>query len=173
MTNLFYTIGSLVIGVFFSMIGVIGIMIPWEPEIRTAVVQFIFENSISIVLFGFAFLVIGLSILCNLLLSFRKRHFTLRSGIKAVLVEEPILQEYLHNYWREAFPTHEIPSRLTVKKNRIHIYADLPYVPKAEQKDLMENIRHDITELLARMFGYRQTLTLSISFQREKNNHSP
>jgi len=84
-----------------------------------------------------------------------------------VAVEESVLQEYVNNYWGDAFPTYDIPNRLTVKKNKVHIYADLPYVPKAQQKTLMENIQHDISELLSRIFGYRQDLTLSITFQKE------
>jgi len=80
MSNLFYIIGSLVIGIFFTMLGIIGLMIPWDPATRTAVVQFIFENSISIMIFGFAFFIIGISILINLVLGFRKRQYTIRTG---------------------------------------------------------------------------------------------
>lgn len=172
MSNLYFIIGSAIIGIFFTMAGIIGLMIPLDPATRTLVVQFIFENSLAIVLFGFGFLIIGFTILINLFLSFKKRYYNIRSGIKSIDIEETILQDYLNSYWEETFPSYEIPNRLTMKRNKIHIFADLPYVPKPQQKGILENIRNDLSELFAKVFGYRQDFYLSISFQKETKNHS-
>ena len=166
MSNFFVFILSLVVGLFFIMLGIIGVMIPWDAGTRTAVVMFIFENSISIVLFGFAFIILGAVILVNLILGLRRRSYLLRSGKKPITLDESIIQDYINSYWRETFPAYEIPSRLTIKRNKIHVYADLPYVPRDQQRDFLENIRNELSDLFSRTLGYQQEFYLSISFQR-------
>lgn len=160
---------NFIIGIFFILIGIIGIMISLDAGTRTLAIQFILENNISIALFGFAFVVLGFAVVINLFLSFKRRYYKVRCENHALLVDETVIQDYVSSYWKKSYPAFDIPNRLTVKKNKIHIFADLPYMPRSEQKKSLEKIQEDLSDLFNRVLGYHDHFYLSISFQKEKS----
>lgn len=168
MSAIFYSLISLVIAIFFVLIGIICVMIPWSPSVRTDLIQFILENSIAIFLFGFGFIIIGFSIVINIIQSSRRSYYYVRTGNNSVMVDETLIQDYLNSYWNHLFPQHDVPSRLTLKKNKIHVFADLPFIPVPQQKALMDRIKRDVNDILTKTLGYQNEFMLSISFQAEK-----
>lgn len=165
MSNFFYSLISFVIALFFMLIGVVGMMIPWSINIRNALATFIFENSLAISVFGFTFFVVGLAIVVNILLSTQRRYYKINSLNSSTSVDEAVIQQYLHTYWEQLFPKTDIPCHLTLKDNKIHIAIDLPYLPIQEQRPLLERIRKDLIEIFSRILGYRDEFFLSASFQ--------
>lgn len=165
MKNFFYSLISLFIALFFILIGIVGIMIPWSEVTRTTLIQFINEDALAISLFGFAFIVIGLAIVVNILLSTRRRYYLIRANDTSIAVDEAIIEQYLHAYWNQLFPGRDIPCRLALKDNKINITVDLPYLPVAEQKKLLERIKEDLRNTFADMLGYRDEFNVSVSFQ--------
>lgn len=165
MSNLFYSLISFVIALFFMLIGVVGVMIPWSLDVRTLLTRFIFEDSLAISLFGFAFFVIGAAMLINFLLSTKRRYYKISSQNSSATVDEAVIQEYLNTYWKQLFPKNDIPCHLTLKKNRIHISVDLPFLPIQEQKPLLERIRKDLIGIFAQVLGYSDEFFLTASFQ--------
>lgn len=164
MSNLLYSLISFSIAVFFILLGLICILLPWSPGMRTNVIQFILENSVTIFLFGFGFMMIGIFIVINILLSARRQYYQIQSDTNPVLVDESLIQEYVNGYWKELFPEAEIPSRLTLKQNKIHVQADLPYLSEPQQEILLERIKKDLKDLFGRILGYQEPFYLSISF---------
>lgn len=167
MNNLFYSLISLAIAIFFIMLGIISVMLPWSPMVRTDLIQFILEDSIAIFIFGFCLIIIGLAVVINIAFSARRSYYRLRSGPKSIWIDESVIQDYLNSYWKDLFPQSSVPNRLIMKKNKIHLVADLPYIPLAEQKELLERIKTDLTDLFGTFLGYRETFYLSASFQPE------
>lgn len=140
-------------------------MIPWSLGVRHALTQFIFEDSLAISLFGFAFFVVGLAIATNILLSLRKRYYRISSGNTSTKVEEGVIEEYVTSYWQKLFPEHEIPYHLILKNNQIHLTVDFPYLPIQEQRPLLEKIRKDLLQIFSKVLGYQEEFFLSASFQ--------
>lgn len=165
----FYSLISLFVALFFLLLGILAMMLPWSPNARTDLVAFILEDSLAIFLFGFAFFAIGIAIITQIILYTRKSYFHLKSTPRSISVDETVIADYISGYWRDLFPKSHVPSRLTLKKNKIHITADLPYIPQSEQKDLLEKIKNEIDDLLHNVIGYRDTFYLSASFQSKKN----
>lgn len=168
MSTIFYSLISFVVAIFFILIGVISIMIPWSPSVRTDLIQFILEDSIAIFLFGFGFIIIGLAIAINILQSSKRRYYYVRTGNNSVSIDETLIQEYLNSYWRSLFPQHDVPTRFTLKKNKIHVFADLPSLPVPQQKILVDRIKRDLNDIFSKILGYQNDFMLSISFQKEK-----
>jgi hypothetical protein len=164
-SNLFYSLINIAIAIFFLVLGLVAIMLPWSPMVRTDVIQFILEDSIAIFLFGFVFLIIGLVLVIYTLLSTRRSYYRLKGGPQSILIDEQVVQDYLDSYWKHLFPQAVVPNRLQIKKNKIHLVADLPYVPAAEQKQLLESIKADLTEMFSSFLGYKEPFYLSASFQ--------
>lgn len=131
------------------------------------ILSFLAGNSLLLLLFGLAFLVIGAALALHILLSSRVKYVTLRSGQNAVLISKEVLESYLASYWKELFPNREIPCRLVIKKRKIEVIADLPYMPLEEQKVVLEKIDSDLNGLFRDILGYRDELDLSVSFQNE------
>lgn len=166
--NLFYSLISFVIALFFMLIGIVGVLIPWSINVRTLLTQFIFEDSLAISLFGFSFLVIGAAIAINLFLNKSNRYYKISSKNATTTVDEAVILEYLNTYWKRLLPENDIPCHLTIKDNKIHIAVDFPYIPLPEQKTLLERIRKDLAGIFAKILGYNDEFFLHASFQSEK-----
>lgn len=166
MSNFLYTLVSFVVALFFILLGVIGIILPWSTGIRSDVIQFILENTLALSLFGFGFTIIGLIIAINVFLSFKKKYYYVKTGKQGVAVDELLVHHYLQSYWEQVFPNHEVPTRLIFKKNRIKITADLPYMPRDQQKVCVERVQTDLNDILKRILGYHDALTFSLSFPK-------
>jgi hypothetical protein len=170
MNHLFYSLISLAIALFFLTLGIMCVMLPWSPIVRSDLIQFILEDSIAICLFGFGFVIVGLAVIVNIAFSAKHSYYQLRSGPQSISIDEAIIQEYLNTYWKNLFPQSTIPNRLTIKKNKIHLVANLPYIPLPEQKRFLEKVKIDLSELFTATLGYQDTFYLSASFQPEQKN---
>lgn len=170
MRNLFYSLISLIVAIFFIMLGIIGILLPWSPTVRSDIIQFLLEDSLAISLFSFVLILIGLAIVIHIVMNARHSYYYIKSGRNPTWVDESVIEDYLDTYWKQLFPKAHVTNRLMLKKNKIHLVAELPYVPHLEQKDVLERIKNDLTELFASFLGYRQPFYLSASFQPEQKN---
>ena len=142
MNKLFYSLMSFIIALFFLMLGIYCLMIPWSASIRTNLVQFILEYSTTIFLFGIGFVTIGLAFIIHIAFSTKTHYYRLRfTGPNPIWIHESLIQDYLNTYWKHLFPKSVVPNRLTMKKNKIHLIADLPYIPLPEHKDLLERYK--------------------------------
>lgn len=167
MNHLFYSFINILNAFFFMLIGIVGILIPWSIHVRTLLTRFIFEDYLAISLFGFVFFIIGVAMLINLLLNMKRRHYKIHSLKGTLTIDEAVIQEYLKTYWKQLFPDRDIPCHLQLKQNQIHIAVELPYLPLQKQKALLEGIRKDLTDIFAKILGYREEFFLLASFQAE------
>lgn len=167
MANFFYSLIRFFVAVFFILLGIIGMVIPWSETIRTALIQFVFENAVLISVFGFGCLLIGVILVTNIILNSRRRYYYVRSDHYAVSVNKLAVEQYVNTYWEQLFPNREIPSRITLKRNRIHITADLPYLPIEEQPQLVERIKDELDTHFKRWLGPKSQFNLRISFQKK------
>ncbi len=167
MRNFLYFSISFVTALFFVMLGVIGLMIPWSSKVRGDIVQFILEDSFLIFLFGFGLVLIGIAIVVYVVISMKRQYFVIKSKNYSVIVNESVIQDYLETYWKELFPENDVPNQVVFVKNKIHITADLPYISFENQESLLKRIENDLAEIFLRLLGYREEYLISISFQEE------
>lgn len=168
MKTVFYSLISLIIAIFFILLGIIAVLLPWSPLVRSDIITFILEDSLTIFLLGFSFVLVGVCIVFNIMISARKTYYHVKSGANSILVDENILQDYLNTYLKELFPKSDAPARLILKKNRIHIIADLPYIPKGQQEVILERMKKDLAGVFRNFVGYHHHFTLAASFQPER-----
>lgn len=173
MSHFLYSLISFIVAIFFLLLGIVGIIIPWSSAVRAHFVQFILEDSLFIFLFGLGFVIIGAAIAINVILNAKKKYYEIHTGNNAAIVDESLFQDYLNTYWRQLFPKHEVPNQITLKKNKIHVAADLPYIPISEQKALLERIEKDLNDIFSRIFGYRNEFVITISFAEAEKAATP
>ena len=169
MNHFFYSLISFIIALFFIMLGVISVLMPWFPSMRADLILFLLENSVVISLFGFAFLTIGVFLVINIILSTKGHYYEFKVGQNTVTIDEDLIQKYLQMYFSELFPTEEVPCRLTIKQNQLHVTADLPYVPPTQRSLLTEKIKQDLKDLFSQQLDYNTDYYLSTSFQSDKS----
>lgn len=165
MLHFIYSLISFLIAIFFILLGIIGILIPWSANVRQEVISLISEHSLGISIFGLSFIAIGIAVVVNILLSSKTSYYQFTVGKSHVYIDETVVQHYLTEYWKELFLGQEIPNRITLKNNRIDVTADLPYVQPSQQEELLIKIQNELTELFSDLLGYRQQFHLSVSFQ--------
>jgi len=168
MVSFFYSLISWVIALFFILLGFLSILIQASTDVRSEFVSFILEDSFFISLFGLCSLLIGAGVIFYLSTSLKKRYIKIKSSSnKAFYLEDTLFQDYMHTYWKEMFPQQEIPSQVTIRKNKVMVTADLPYIPEHEQKTLISRIEEDLKELFQNVLGYHQEYTISLHFPKE------
>lgn len=167
MIHFFYSLISFLIALFFILLGVIGVLIPWSSSVRAEVVNLISQHYVGISLFGLSFIAIGVAVVVNILLSSRTSYYQFTVGKNHVFIDEAIVRRYLTEYWKELFSGQEIPNRITLKGNKIDVVADLPYVQPAQQAELLAKIQKELTDLFGDLLGYHQQFHLSLSFQSD------
>lgn len=165
MFNFLYSVVSFVIALFFIALGIIGVLLPWSTTLRTDMIEYILANSIAISLFGFGFMIVGGTMVLNLILSNRKKYYYSKVGNNFIAVDEVVIAQYLRSYWEQIFPHQEVPTQLVLKKNIIRITADLPYKPAEEQKMFVEHVKQDLRNIFTQVLGYPNEFFLSVSFQ--------
>lgn len=168
MNHFFYSLMSFILALFFIMLGALSILMPWRPAMRTDLIQFLLENSIALSLFGLAFLTIGVAMVFSIILNAKRHYYEFKVGNNPVRVDEEVIQKYLQVYFEEIFPAQDVPCRLTVNKNLLHVTADLPYVPNTQRNVLIEKIQQDLKSLFSEHLGYNSDYYLSASFQADK-----
>lgn len=168
MIHFLYSFVVFIVALFFILLGLFGIMIQASHQIRSEVISFILEDSFLLSLFGIASILIGVAIVFHLAAGFRKRYIKIKSkNQQAFYLDENIFQDCMKGYWKQLFPSQDIPNHVVLKKNKVFITADLPFVPAAEQKALLTRIDNDLKDLFSRFLGYRQEYVISISFQND------
>lgn len=166
--HLIYSLINLIIALFFVVLGIFAVIVPWSGAIQSSLIQFILEDALAISLFGFAFLVIGLYLLASIILNARKRTYRLKSDGGLIDIEESVIQDYVNAYCQKLFPDHEIPCRLQIKDNKIHLSIDFPNIPEAEQINLLKKVKSDFKSTFARILGYREQFFLNATFQPQR-----
>lgn len=164
----FYSLMSIVIALFFMMIGIVAAIIPWSDTIRNLLIQFLNENTIAISLFGLAFLLIGSALLAYNLQNTKRHYYYIRSGNDSISVDLGIIDQTLAAYWKNTFPKLDIPCHTYLKDNKIYITADLPYSAPDDQRKILKKIENEIGQLLERTLGYKDEFNLSISFSNNR-----
>jgi len=163
--RLLYLAISCVIGIFFLIVGVFGIILPWSHVLQTLTIQFIQEKTLILSLFGLGLALIGLSMIAYALLHTRHRYVDIRTGGYAVTLDENVVRSYLEKYWEERFPESHIPFDITFKKRAIQIVVTLPPLPLQEQKPFLEQVKQDFNELFGRTLGYPYDVHLMARFE--------
>lgn len=161
----FQKILSLLLSLFFLLIGTVSLFIPWSSWIRTEVIQFILEDNLIIPLFGLGFIIAGLSLAIYSISQARQRYFYLRIGPRSIAVDETLLQRYLETYWQKQFPKYPIATHLNLKKDSIQIEAEFPATPEQSQKDLLEKVKQDLSDIFSITLGYPHEIYLTATFQ--------
>lgn len=167
MNHFFYHLLSFIIGIFFICFGIICLFIPNSESKLNELVLFIIENPWLPYLASLFFLTIGVVVFINTRLNSKKHYYKIKAGNRVTVLDEKIFEQYLDTYWKELFPKSEIPSRASIKNNKLTITADLPFIPLSQQRPLIQQIEQDLNEILIKYLGYHQEYFISINFQPE------
>jgi hypothetical protein len=114
---------------------------------------------------GLAVLAVGVARLFYISAALKPAYYHFKTDSKAVWIDETIIQDYVDNYWRTLFPKGTVANRVSLKNNKIFLSAELPYVPSHQQKDMIHKIQTELSDLFSLMFGYKNSFTLSATFQ--------
>lgn len=163
-SKLVYSFFNVLIAVFFLLSGIIFVLIPWVPAIRTRIVMFLLENPIALSLLGISFVIVGCGFIVNVVLVAQHRYYKIRGGASSALVDEHVIQQYVDAYWTRLFPNCEISNAVAIRNNRIHLTASFPHIPLSQQKNLLQRIERDLTQTFSKTLGYEKEFYLSASF---------
>ena len=164
-----YVVINFILGAFFFIAGFFAILLPWSEFLQNATIHFIMEKSLILSLFGWGFVLIGLSVIINAYISSKRRLAYIKSGGHAVALNENLIEQYLEAYWKEHFPHLQIPFFLTIKKRSLLIEVDLPYMALKDQNLFLEKVQNDFNEIFAGLLGYPHEVDLIASFKPQSN----
>jgi hypothetical protein len=165
LARLIHFASSIMVGLLFFVLGIIGLMLAWSPSFRSGTAQFFFEHTLLSTLLSFGLAIAGFLLFVYPFLIERKRYIHISSGPYAVSLDENVIHRYLTAYWEKLFPGKTIPFELQSKKKSIQIVADLPSLPIEQQKLFIEQIQKDLEDLFNVQLGCPHEIHLLVSFQ--------
>lgn len=158
---------SFILGIFFFLIGIFGIILPWSSFLQRAATDLIVNHTLILSLFGIGFTLMGISIAAYAILNISRRYAYIKLGNRSVALDEALIKQYLQDYWKRKFPSAQVPFYMSIRKNSIQIVADLPPMPEGEQDQFLEKIQNDFSDLFDRRLGYPNEVHLVAHFQTE------
>lgn len=158
---------SFILGTFFCLVGIIGLILPWSPSLQNSLTNLIHHHTLILSLFGLGGVFIGLSLVIYAIFNTGRRYVAIRIGAKSVTLDENLIHQYLESYWKKKFPNQQILFYFSIRKKSIQIVADLPFVPEAEQDQFLEKIRDDFSYLFDDLMGYPNDIHFVAHFQNE------
>ncbi len=154
----FSLVVSFVLGAFFCLVGIIGLILPWSPGLQNSLINLIVNHTLILSLFGLGGIFIGFSLVIYAIFNKGRRYAFIKTGTKAVSIDENLIEQYLQMYWKKQFPQKQILFSFSIRQKSIQIIADLPFIPEAEQNQFLEKIQEDFTELFGNLLGYHNEI---------------
>lgn len=164
MNNLFYHLISVIVGLIFTLVGIVAMSLPWAAGVRSSVIELILEYPMLIFFLGLVLGIAGAAVLAYQLVNIKRHTHYLRKGRMAIGVEHEIIDGYISRYLATAFPNQDAGHQLLLRKNKLIVTVDMPSYPRPEQEPVTEKIFDDLSALLSEKIGYHQDLHLSVSF---------
>lgn len=165
MTHLFYSLINAAIAFFFMLVGLVSLSLFFSVQMRTDFIQFVLEDTVLLPIFGITLVAIGVGVLINSFFSLRRKTYRISSGNYVTSLDENLFKQYLETYWKQKFPQKEVPCTVCLKRNKILVSAELPFVPLAEQKAVLSHIDSDLSQILTQYLGYHRKYVINISFK--------
>lgn len=165
MNNFFYYFTSFIIAVYFIVSGILCLLLPWLPSVRELFVEAALNSSLIVFFIGVCFVFVGAGIASYVIVTSKRRTYHYRKGKHLVDVDQDVIDGYLSTYLFEQFPNIDVPHQLIIRKKKILVAADLPYIPESEQPDFTEKVYQGISSILSDKIGCKSELYLSVSFQ--------
>lgn len=163
-TTLLYQLSSKLIALFFALFGLLIGLLPWNKALYDKVNELIALHPLLVSLIGFAIFSVGGMLLFSGW-GKRRRTYYVRCGKSSLALDLQCVETYLEHYWSKKFPKQALTTNAVLtRKGELHITADLPPLPFAQQKPLLEEAEKEIASILASKLGYAQPFTLSVSF---------
>lgn len=159
------------LAVFFILGGITCLLTPWSSAIRTHIILFIIENTAVISSFGLLFIILGIMLLINVVISSQHRYYKIKSKGSTVLVDENVIQQLIDEYFRELFPQNDVPSTIALEQNAIHITVNFPYFPIPDQKPFLQRVETELAACLNSILGHTEEFYLSASFREKETPH--
>ncbi|MBJ7449289.1 MAG: hypothetical protein JHC93_02895 [Parachlamydiales bacterium] len=158
LTNLCFIVLLIASGVFFFVL-------PKIPHFTDIAISFLLGKSWILHTTGAGLCTLGMILLATLYRTGRSRYYNIRMGKRQIDVTEVVVQKIIGRYWKKRFPGQEVHTEILIKRNSIHIIAELPAFPYGEQKNILEKIETDLEQILEDTLGYHQEFVLNVSFQ--------
>lgn len=152
-------------------VGAFFLSIPYAPHVRVLLIDALLGETQSIMLFGYAILLLGVLLLTGFYAMYRRPYLQLEMEPKVigseVTLELGLLRDYVEKYWKELFPENNLTTDIVIHANQeIELVAEMPDVPPLEHTVLLEKIEKELGELLAKNLGYNKDFLLTVVVKR-------
>lgn len=161
---------TLILALFFFLLGILAFLLAFSPFLQSLFVSLIQNHFWAWFFLGLGFFIVGAALAAYVQLTRRKQYLRIYTGNHQITVSKTIIEGYLKAYFEKLYPNQIIPFRFLIKKRKVQIIADLPYLPPDDQKRLLESTERDLEDLLSHYIGYNQQLEIFISFDKQLSN---
>jgi len=161
--NLLFSAVQFLFVVLIMLLGVFFIGLQHTPNLRNLVAELLSQQAIAFSSIGCLILGCGALLLYGFYTMHRGWYYTLKMGSNAVLVDLPVIQGIVREYWKAVFPEQDLSIEVSVNKDqKIEMFMELPLLPQEKQLKTLEKAELDLCHLLYQHLGYRREFSLSI-----------
>jgi len=161
--NLLFSAVQFLFVILIMLLGVFFIGVQHTPYLQNAVVKLLSQEAIPFSFIGFLILGCGALLLYGFYAMHRGWYYTLNMGRHAALVDLPIIQGIVQEYWKTVFPDQDLAIEVGVTKGqKIEMFIELPLLTPEKQMKTLEKAEQDLFCLLHKHLGYRRDFSLSV-----------
>lgn len=154
---------GLLLGMTLVFLGVFLLLTPFIPIFAHATVELIVSHLRIVSLVGLFFFCMGVFFLMLCAFLSRRRYLLLQMGGAAV--EDCLIQQLAKQGLVKLFPNQPITCDVVIhKRQKVEIFANIPYVSEEKQKQTFEQIEAHLTTVLRRQCQLKKEFIFNVGF---------
>lgn len=146
------------------LIGMGCVLLPFAPEIRFTVVQFL-EKQEGTLYLGLSFIALSGLLFTGLYFLYRRQFYQVLFNSKKiqVTVEKPLLRKFIETYWKQRFPNEIVVQDLWFRSDgKWEFQVQLSCLNLERQEEILLATEKELGDLLQKQFGYSNDFILSV-----------
>ncbi len=160
----------LFVSIFFIAAGFLLFRIFHSEELFLRISAWIFNHPALLKTFGLILAFFGMVLLASVGFLNRKRYYeVLLTPSSKYTIQTEVLKAYIQNYWMKNLKQNEesIKEVYLDRTGNLHITASMQHLRGEAQLESLEKLEKELTDLLNKKIGFKQTISLKIYSSEE------
>ncbi len=160
--NLLFSAVQFVFVVLVILLGGFFIGFQHAPHLRFLVSHFFSDPTVSFSLIGYFILGCGVFLLIGFCVMHGGIYYRVKMKGGDLLVDPVVIRSYVDEYWKNAFPDHDLSVEVSVSNQALEMFVELPLLSEENQEAFLEKAEVELAQILQKRLGYYKEFSLSV-----------
>jgi len=163
---------TLLLSLFSFFTGAFFLLATLSPSFRKNFIEQLKENRFSTVLISITLIAFAAFLLTNIWMERRRKHIYFHNAQGDIHIHKKVAKVFIQSYLEKIFQNKPIHCEVFVKRHKLAIECNLPFVPEEAQEGIAKAINEELSKILPGQIGYTKRFSLNISYAPEQASHT-